>query len=52
MDFVFGWKKNEKGREYSELQAIRYPIEVWKAADARKHCKKEGGTFEAASKKE
>ena len=32
----------------SEIQALRYPKEKWKADDARAHCKTRGGTFEAA----
>lgn len=32
----------------TEIQALRYPKEIWKADDARAHCKTRSGTFEAA----
>lgn len=32
----------------SEIQALRYPKEIWKESDAKAHCKKRGGSFEAA----
>lgn len=33
----------------SEIQALRYPKNVWNESDARAHCKSRDGTFEAAS---
>lgn len=38
------------GKSGSEAQAYRYPKSEWSAAEARVHCEKAGGTFEAASK--
>jgi hypothetical protein len=49
IDVIYGWKKKE-GKEVSEVQALRYSIKVWEEDDARAHCKKRGGTFEAAKK--
>jgi len=34
-----------------EIQALRYSVKVWTPDDARAHCKKRGGSFEAASNK-
>lgn len=34
----------------SEVQALRYPKDIWTEASARAHCKDRGGTFEAAKK--
>jgi ATP-dependent protease ClpP protease subunit len=45
IDFIYGIKDNK-----SELQAIRYPKDIWKPEDARKHCESRKGTsFERAS---
>jgi len=44
IDFLYGIKKNK-----SELHSMRYPKDIWKASDARAHCKSKGGSFEAAS---
>lgn len=45
IDFIFGVKKGGG----SELQAIRYPKEVWTASQARAHCNtKKHIMFEAA----
>lgn len=33
-----------------EIQALRYPKDVWEEKDARDHCKSRGGTFEPAEK--
>ena len=41
---MYGIKKNK-----SELHSMRYPKDIWKASDARAHCKSKGGSFEAAS---
>jgi hypothetical protein len=43
---IFGMKEG-KGRE---IQALRYPKDVWKEDDARDHCKSRGGSFEPAEK--
>jgi HK97 family phage major capsid protein/HK97 family phage prohead protease len=43
VDVIYGIKSGK-----SEIQALRYPKETWSADDARGHCKKRGGTFEAA----
>lgn len=46
IDHVYGILKGK-----SELQAMRYPKDKWKASDARAHCDKRGGSFEAAEEK-
>jgi len=38
-----------KGKSKTTTQAYRYPKGTWGAARARKHCKENGGRFEAAS---
>jgi len=38
-----------KGKTTTTTQAFRYPKESWTADEARAHCKKQGGSFEAAS---
>jgi len=44
IDFIFGIKNNK-----SELQAIRYPKDIWEANDAKANCKTHKGiSFEAA----
>jgi len=48
IDFVFG----VIGPDESELQSMRYPIDVWSESDAKAHCKEHEGTFEAAKEKE
>jgi hypothetical protein len=40
-----------KGESKTTLQAFRYPKADWGADEARAHCKKQGGSFEAAAKK-
>jgi len=45
VDYIFGISGGK-----SELQAMRYPKEAWKASVASAHCKTAGGTFEAAGK--
>lgn len=50
IDFIFG-VRDEGGEEKVELQAMRYPKDVWDADDARAHCKNAGGSFEPASEK-
>lgn len=40
------------GKEKTEAQAFRYPVGKWTEKKARAHCKKEGGTFEAAKKED
>jgi len=45
IDFIYGIKNNK-----SEIQAIRYPKEIWKPEDARTHCtSRKGISFEKAS---
>ena len=38
-----------KGKTTTTAQAYRYPTKSWTAARARAHCKKAGGSFEAAA---
>jgi len=40
--------KTPKGKSDWAEQSYRYPIEGWTEAEARAHCEKAGGTFEAA----
>jgi HK97 family phage prohead protease len=47
IDFIYGILAANK----SELQAIRYPKDIWEASSARSHCKSKGGNFEQASGK-
>ena len=47
IDVIYGVKENK-----AEIQALRYPKDVWTAGDARSHCSGRGGSFEAASEKE
>jgi hypothetical protein len=44
IDVIYGIKKGGA----TEMQAMRYPKDVWDAADARSHCKDHDGSFEAA----
>ena len=46
IDFIFGIKEDGK----SEVQSMRYNKDEWTEAEAKKHCDKHGGTFEAAKK--
>ena len=39
------------GEEKTTTQAFRYPTEDWTKAEAKAHCKEQGGTFEAAATK-
>ena len=57
-------KRDHEGKEYGIImgkligedtmteEAYRYNIEIWKEAEAKKHCKDHNGTFEPAAKKE
>ena len=57
-------KRNHKGKEYGIImgkligkdtmteEAYRYNIEIWKEAEAKKHCSDHNGTFEPSAKKE
>jgi hypothetical protein len=45
IDVIYGIKDGK-----SEIQAMRYPKDVWDAAAARSHCEDHGGSFEAAAK--
>jgi hypothetical protein len=44
IDVIFGIKGDT-----SEIQAYRYPSDVWSEGDAKEHCTEHEGTFEAAS---
>jgi len=46
IDVIYGIKGGK-----SEMQAYRYPKDIWTAATAKKHCKDHDGTFEAAKEK-
>jgi len=46
---IFGKPKGKKDAGSVE-QAYRYPVGTWSEAEARKHCKAHGGTFEPATK--
>ena len=39
-----------KGKTTTTTQAFRYPTDSYSAEAARAHCKKQGGSFEAAKK--
>jgi hypothetical protein len=45
---LYGYLKDGSSKE----QAFRYPKATWSADEARAHCKKHGGSFEAATGKE
>lgn len=45
IDVIFGIKSGK-----SEIQAMRYPKDIWDESAARNHCKSKGGSFEAAAK--
>jgi hypothetical protein len=47
IDVIYGVKD-----EKAEIQALRYPKDVWEAGAARSHCSGRSGSFEAASEKE
>lgn len=49
IDMVLGWKDKD-GKEVSEMQAMRYPKDIWTESSAKSHCKSHKGTFEAAKK--
>ena len=44
IDVIYGIKSPKK----SEIQALRYPKNIWTASAARSHCKTREGSFEAA----
>lgn len=46
IDIIYGVPKGGG----SEIQALRYPKDVWKEEDAKDHCKSRGGSFEPAEK--
>ena len=48
IDYIFGVISADE----SELQAMRYPKDIWTEDAARDHCKNAGGTFEPAKKEE
>jgi len=48
IDYIFGVISPDE----SELQAMRYPKDIWTADAARAHCKDAGGSFEAAKEEE
>lgn len=39
-----------KGKTTTTTQAYRYPTDSYSEAEARAHCKEQGGTFEPAAK--
>ena len=43
IDVIYGIKSGK-----SEIQAYRYPKDVWQAAAAKSHCSSHGGSFDAA----
>jgi len=43
IDVIWGIKGGK-----TSLQAMRYKKSIWTASDAKKHCDKHGGTFEAS----
>lgn len=47
IDVIYGIKDGK-----SEIQALRYPKEIWEEDDARAHCEAKGGSFEAAKDEE
>jgi len=48
IDFVYGIK----GENESELQSMRYPMDIWTEEDAKAHCKENDGTFEPGKEEE
>lgn len=48
IDYIFGVISADE----SELQAMRYPKDIWTLDAARAHCKDAGGSFEAAKEEE
>ena len=44
IDFIFGVISPDE----SELQAMRYPKDIWTEGAARSHCESKDGTFEPA----
>ncbi len=51
IDVIFGWLTKE-GKETSEIQALRYPKDIWTEDSAKSHCKSRDGSFEPAKKSE
>ncbi len=49
IDMVLGWQ-DKNGKEVSEMQAMRYPKDIWTESSAKSHCKSHDGSFEAAKK--
>ena len=47
IDIIFGIKDNK-----SEIQAMRFSMDIWSEADAKAYCKEKGGMFEAGVKKD
>lgn len=45
---IYGWRR-VGGKEVSTVQAHRYPKGTWSADEARKHCRRYKGRFEAAT---
>lgn len=43
IDVIYGIKEGK-----TEIQALRYPKDIWSADEARKHCSGRNGSFEAA----
>ncbi|HET6455435.1 MAG TPA: HK97 family phage prohead protease [Armatimonadota bacterium] len=48
IDYVYGIK----GPDESELQAMRYPKDIWTADSAKAHCKEADGSFEPAKEED
>jgi len=48
IDYIFGVISEDE----SELQAMRYPKDIWTVDAARAHCKDAGGSFEAAKEED
>jgi hypothetical protein len=45
IDVIYGIKGDK-----AEIQALRYPKDIWTEKKAKEHCKSRGGIFEAAAK--
>ena len=45
IDYIFGRRQDGN----TEVQAMRYKKQAWEAGAARSHCRRRGGSFEAAS---
>ena len=48
IDVIWGIK-TEEGKRKSYMQSMRYPKKEWTANEAKEHCGKHGGHFEAAA---